>query len=110
MKFRYKHSILIGLAILTLSACVTKKYERPQLKSEGLYRDNNTSDTTTIANLQWKTLFSDTTLQSLIQQGINENLDLKQAIERIKIAEATLIQSRGALLPSLQADVNVTHN
>jgi multidrug efflux system outer membrane protein len=110
MKFKYKHSILIGLAILTLSACVTKKYERPQLKSEGLYRDNNTSDTTTIANLQWKTLFSDTTLQSLIQQGINENLDLKQAIERIKIAEATLIQSRGALLPSLQADVNVTDN
>ncbi|WP_317130016.1 efflux transporter outer membrane subunit [Pedobacter psychrodurus] len=110
MNFRYKHSILIGLAILSLSACVTKKYERPQLKSGGLYRDNNTTDTTTIADLQWKTLFSDTTLQSLIQQGINENLDLKQAIERIKIAEATLIQSRGALLPSLQADVNVTDN
>jgi NodT family efflux transporter outer membrane factor (OMF) lipoprotein len=110
MKLTYKHSILIGIAILGLSGCVTKKYERPQVKSEGLYRDNNTTDTTSIANLQWKQLFSDTTLQSLIQQGINENLDLKQAIERIKIAEATLQQSRGALLPSLQADVNVTDN
>ncbi|GGI28335.1 efflux transporter outer membrane subunit [Pedobacter mendelii] len=110
MKFRYRYSIIIGFTILTLSACVTKKYERPQLTSDGLYRDNNTTDTTTIANLQWKSLFSDTTLQSLIQQGINQNLDLKQAIERIKIAEATLIQSRGALLPSLQADVNVTDN
>lgn len=110
MNFRYKHSLLTGLAIVALSACVTKKYERPQVKSEGLYRDNNTTDTATMADLQWKTLFSDTTLQSLIQQGINENLDLKQAIERIKIAEATLIQSRGALLPSLQADVNVTDN
>jgi NodT family efflux transporter outer membrane factor (OMF) lipoprotein len=47
-------------------------------------------------------------LQSLIQQGINQNLDLKQAIERIRISEATLRQSRAAFLPSLQADVSVT--
>ena len=108
MKPRYKYSILIGFTILTLSACVTKKYERPQVKSEGLYRDKNTTDTTTMADLPWKTLFSDTTLQSLIQQGINQNLDLKQAIERIRISEATLRQSRAAFLPSLQADVSVT--
>lgn len=108
MKFRYKYPVLIGFAILTLSACVTKKYERPQVKNEGLYRDNNTIDTTTIADLPWKNLFSDTTLQSLIQRGINENLDLKQAIERIKISEATLQQSRAAFLPSLQADASVT--
>nr|WP_199158271.1 efflux transporter outer membrane subunit [Pedobacter sp. ASV2] len=108
MTFRYKQSLLIGFTILTLSACVTQKYNRPQVKSENLYRDQNTTDTATIANLQWKSLFSDTTLQSLIQQGINENLDLKQAIERIKIAEATLQQSRAALLPSLQGDLSVT--
>ncbi|WP_316804529.1 efflux transporter outer membrane subunit [Pedobacter nototheniae] len=108
MTFRYKHSFLIGFTILTLSACVTQKYDRPQVKSNNLFRDQNTTDTATIADLQWKSLFSDTTLQSLIQQGINENLDLKQAIERIKIAEATLQQSRAALLPSLQGDLSVT--
>ncbi|WP_316801565.1 efflux transporter outer membrane subunit [Pedobacter frigidisoli] len=108
MKFRYKHSILIGFTILTLSACVTKKYTSPQVASEGLYRDNNTTDTITMADMPWKNLFSDTTLQSLIQLGINQNLDLKQAIERIKISEATLRQSRASLLPSLQADVSVT--
>ncbi|GGE55479.1 NodT family efflux transporter outer membrane factor (OMF) lipoprotein [Pedobacter psychrotolerans] len=108
MKLRYKYSILIGFTILTLSACVTKKYERPQVKNDGLYRDINTTDTTNMADLPWKALFSDTTLQSLIQKGINENLDLKQAIERIKISEATLRQSRAAFLPSLQADVSVT--
>ncbi|WP_316737793.1 efflux transporter outer membrane subunit [Pedobacter aquatilis] len=108
MKFRYKYSVLIGFGILTLGACVTKKYERPQVKNEGLYRDNNTTDSTTMADLPWKNLFSDTTLQSLIQKGINENLDLKQAIERIKISEATLRQSKAAFLPSLQADASVT--
>ncbi len=40
--------------------------------------------------------------------GLAQNLDLKQAIERIKIAEATLQQSRAAFLPSLQGDISVT--
>ncbi|MBE9601247.1 efflux transporter outer membrane subunit [Pedobacter sp. MC2016-24] len=109
MNFKYHKSyIVIGFSVLTLSACVTKKYERPVLNSNGLYRDNNTTDTTTIADLPWKTLFADAGLQTLIQQGIQENLDLKQAIERIKVAEATLLQSKAALLPSLTADVSAT--
>jgi multidrug efflux system outer membrane protein len=109
MKFRNKLSFLIiGSIILTLSACVTQKYNRPEVKSDGLYRDQKTTDSTTIADLPWKSLFADPTLQSLIEKGLVENLDLKQAIERIKVAEATLQQSRAALLPSLQGDVSVT--
>lgn len=98
----------IGLAILTLSACVTTKYNRPEVKSDNLYRDSKTTDSTTIATLPWRNIFGDAALQTLIEQGIKENLDLKQAIERIKIAEATLYQNRMAMLPSLQGDVSVT--
>jgi NodT family efflux transporter outer membrane factor (OMF) lipoprotein len=109
MKLNNKYSIIIiGFALLTLSACVTQKYNRPEVKADNLYRDQKTTDTTTIANLSWKNLFADPTLRGLIEQGINENLDLKQAIERIKIAEASLFQSRMAFLPSLQGDVSVT--
>lgn len=109
MKSIYKHSLLvIGFATLILSACVTKKYETPKVTTENLYRDNSTKDSTTIADLPWKNLFNDVNLQTLIQQGLNENLDLKQAIERIKIAQATLQQSKAAFLPTLQADVSVT--
>ncbi|MEJ2879732.1 efflux transporter outer membrane subunit [Pedobacter sp. GR22-6] len=109
MNSRFNKSyLIIGLTALSLTACVTKKYERPAVNSNGLYRDNTTSDSTTIADLPWKNLFTDATLQNLIQQGLNENLDLKQAIERIKIAQATLLQSKGAMLPSLAADLSVT--
>lgn len=109
MNTRYhKYYFIIGFSVLTLSACVTKKYERPAVISNDLYRGNTSTDSTTIADLQWKTLFADAGLQSLIEEGISGNLDLKQAIERIKIAEATLLQSRAALLPSLTADVSVT--
>lgn len=111
MKFNHKHSFaVIAVLLLSLSACVTQKYTRPAVKADGLYRGQNTTDSASIADLPWKTLFADPTLQGLIEQGLNQNLDLKQAIERIKIAEATLQQSRAALLPSLQGDVSVTDN
>ncbi|HKG08188.1 MAG TPA: efflux transporter outer membrane subunit [Pedobacter sp.] len=109
MNTNYRKSyLIIGFSILTLSACVTQKYERPALNSNGLYRDNNTTDTSTIADLPWKTLFTDPGLQLLIEQGLNENLDLKQAVERIKVAEANLRQSKAAFLPSLSGDLSVT--
>ncbi len=109
MKPNYKYSLIIWcFALLCLSACVSQKYTRPDVSVDHLYRDQLSTDSTTIANLPWKSLFADPTLQSLIEKGLNENLDLKQAIERIKIAEASLQQSRLALLPSLQADVSVT--
>lgn len=111
MKLIYKSSVvIISFTVLALSACVSKKYERPAVKSDNLYRDVTTTDTATIADLPWKPLFADVELQGLIEQGLAENLDLKQAIERIKIAEATLRQSRAAFLPTLQAEVSVADN
>lgn len=109
MKFNYKYSFsVLTLSLLILAGCSSQQYTRPEVKSEQLYRDQQTTDTNTIANLPWRSLFADPTLQSLIEQGLAQNLDLKQAIERIKIAEATLQQSRSALLPSLQGDLSVT--
>jgi multidrug efflux system outer membrane protein len=108
MKRKYSYLFIVSLFLLTLNACVTKKYERPIVKADNLYRDQTSTDTNTIAQLPWKDLFADPTLQTLIEQGLLENLDLKQAIERIKIAEASFQQSRSAFLPSLQGDVSVT--
>lgn len=109
MTFRNKQSfIIIGLITLTLSSCINQKYSGPTTNSRQLYRDQNSTDTSSIADLPWKNLFTDPTLQGLIETGLAQNLDLKQAVERIKIAEATLQQSKMALLPSLQGDVSVT--
>lgn len=103
-------ALMIGFAVVLLGACIPQKYETPQINTANLYRDQVSIDTTTIANLPWQNLFADADLQLLIQEGLNKNLDLKQAIERIKIAEATLYRSRAELLPSLQGDVSVTDN
>lgn len=107
-----KISIFItGSLLLSLGACVTQKYERPaELKTEGLYRDANSADTTSIADLPTSTLFTDPQLQALIKEGIENNLDLKSAIERMKSAEANLRLSKAAFLPSLNADLSAADN
>lgn len=109
MNFRYR-TLLYGFAALTLAGCVTKKYERPAVNSNDLYRDVATTDTTSLADVNWKDLFTDTRLQVLIERGLTSNLDLKQAIERINLADATLRQSRAAFLPTLTADASAADN
>jgi multidrug efflux system outer membrane protein len=105
-----KKGLLTAAALLTLfSACkVSKTYERPNLITEGLYRNQQGADTINMAARTWQSMFNDPVLKGLIQEGLQNNLDLKNAIENIVQAEAILRQQRLALLPSLDASASVT--
>jgi multidrug efflux system outer membrane protein len=106
-----KQLLAFSILVLTLSACgVTKNYTPPALKTDSLYREANTADTTTITNLPWQELFSDPILIALIQEGLQQNLDLKNAIQNIIQAQATLRQARLAILPDLTASANAGRN
>ena len=106
-----KYILLIMTAALISACSVTKKYERPTaLKTDQLYRDQSSTDSTTIADMPWNTVFKDEKLNALIQKGLDQNLNLKNAIENIVQARASLRQSKLAYYPSLQLDANVTHN
>ena len=104
--------ILMVIAAALLSACsITKKYERPTtLSTDKLYRDEVTADTTTIAHMPWQSVFKDEKLNALIQKGLDNNLNLKNAIENIIQAQASLRQSKLAYYPTLNFDANVTRN
>jgi len=95
-----------------LSACsITKKYERPTtLSTDKLYRDEASADTTTIADMPWQSVFKDQKLNALIQKGLDQNLNLKNAIENIIQAQASLRQSKLAYYPTLNLDASVTRN
>lgn len=103
--------ILLVMTVVLLSACsVTKKYERPTtLKTDQLYRDQASADTTTIADMPWQSVFKDEKLNALIQKALDQNLNLKNAIENIVQARASLLQSKLAYYPTLQLDANATH-
>jgi HAE1 family hydrophobic/amphiphilic exporter-1 len=97
-----------GLALLCLSSCVTQQYRQPGMVVKGeLYRGVGPGgDTTTIATLPYRSLFSDTALQGLIAEGLGENPDLRVAMERMTEARENLLQAKAALLPSLSANLS----
>lgn len=102
--------LLLFLILWALSSCkVTKPYQRPASSgNNGLYGDTTITDTATIADIPWKQMFPDTLLQSLIQEGIDHNFDLKIAIARISEAAANFRQSKAAFYPSLLANASGT--
>lgn len=102
--------ILLLITAALLSACsVTKKYERPAaVQTEKLFRDQAAADSATIADLPWQTVFKDAKLNALIQKGLDQNINLKNAIENIVQARATLRKSKFAYYPTLNLDANVT--
>lgn len=101
--------ILLLTAAALLSACAVKKYERPAtVSTEKLFRDEAAADSVTMADMPWQTVFKDPKLSALIQKGIDQNLNLKNAIENIVQARATLRQSKLAYYPTLNLDANVT--
>lgn len=97
-----KQYSLVLLAIIFLSACkTTKEYQQPQLGLPDQFNTRSFSDTSSIADIEWKKFFTDTTLLGLIEKGINYNNDLLVAVKNIDIAKQQLAQSRALQLPEV---------
>lgn len=97
-----KRIIISSLAACLLAGCgIYKPYTRPEVETEGLYRDVPAEDTVTIASLSWRELFTDEHLQTLIETGLRQNTDLRIARLRTEAAEATLLNARLSYLPSV---------
>ena len=102
MKFAYYTFILLWAVCLMTGCSIYKPYSRPEVQTEGLYRDlEETRDTASIATLGWRNLFSDKNLQALIDKGLERNTDLRVAHTRVKAAEAVLMNARLSYLPSV---------
>lgn len=94
-------SILL-IAVLMVSCGIYKNYKRSEVADDNLFGDNiPTKDTTTLGNVSWRELFTDTALQTLIEEGLQNNTDLRIARLKTEEATATLRTSRLAYLPSV---------
>lgn len=99
-----KNILIIGVvAAVSLSSCnIYKSYKPTENVAEDLFRDiPSQDDTTSLAALSWKELFADKQLQSLIEEGLTNNTDLRSAHLRVEAGEAALMASRMAFLPAL---------
>ncbi|MDG2533149.1 efflux transporter outer membrane subunit [Sphingomonas sp. HITSZ_GF] len=59
---------------------------------------------------QWWTKFDDPMLASLVQRAQAANLDVAQAVVRLRQAREALVQQRADLFPSLSASGGVSHS
>ena len=106
----YKILILASLPFLLVSCFAAKDYERPQVVNEANYRTENLpQDTLSIATLSWKELFTDPLLQGYIEQGLKNNMDIRVALQQIRIAEAYVKQGKAGYFPSLNGNAKYTH-
>lgn len=90
----------------TLSACLaTKSYKKPDIKTGDLYPFEQVElDSATLADMPWKQFFDDPQLRNLIDEALQNNLDLQNAIQQIRIAEANFYQGKMSMLPTLSAN------
>lgn len=101
--------MLFAASGLLLASCgLYNKYERPEVNTQGLVRDTLSltdtlavNDTTSFGNLPWRSVFTDPQLQTLIQQGLDNNVDLLNAALNVKMIEAQLACAKLAFLPSI---------
>lgn len=106
----YKILILASLPFLLVSCFAAKDYERPQVVNEANYRTENLpQDTLSIATLSWKELFTDPLLQGYIEEGLKNNMDIRVALQQIRIAEAYVKQGKAGYFPSLNGNARYTH-
>ena len=92
-----------GFVLVTASCTVGPDYKRPPVTSPEAWRDA-AAEEDSIANVPWWELFQDETLQGLIRLALEQNRDLRIAVERIEEARARYGFTRADRWPEITAD------
>lgn len=93
---------MIVMSGILLSCSSSRHYHREDIATKGIFGEGVT-DSVSMAEMPWKKLITDINLQTLIEEGLTNNLDLKIAIQKMEEAEAYLMQSRASQLPGINA-------
>ena len=104
--------VALAAALLLLPGCLaTKQYEAPAPETDSLYGAPSVDlDSTTLADVPWQEVFDDPTLRDLIREALRNNLDLRDAIQQVRVAEANLKEATGALFPDLFVRGSASYN
>ena len=101
--------VIIVFVLIGGAGCkVSQPAPLPAIQKPVVYADTLGTDTTSLGDVPWQQLFTDPYLVSLIDTALQQNLDLKRAIQRITIARNQYYISKGALLPSVDAALSAS--
>ncbi len=109
IKPSYKLFLLLAVPLLLQSCFVAKNYSRPELETESLYRtDNLPQDSISMADVSWRDLFKDEQLAAYIEQGLENNIDIRIALQNVVAAEAYVKQGKAGYYPTLSGTTSFT--
>jgi NodT family efflux transporter outer membrane factor (OMF) lipoprotein len=110
-KLLYQYFPLAVMLVLLATSCrVGKAYRRPELELPNQLGAVSYADTSSIADVEWKQFFTDTTLQGLIDRGIHYNQDLQIAVKKIDMAQQLVQQAKLLQLPELNLAITGQYN
>ena len=107
-----KYLFLAIVPLLLVSCFAAKEYVRPQetvVTADYFRTDNLSKDSTSLATISWKELFTDPVLQAYIEEGLTNNIDIRIAIQQILISEAYVKQGKSAYYPTLSGTAQYSH-
>jgi NodT family efflux transporter outer membrane factor (OMF) lipoprotein len=113
MKITIHKIILIFFVSFLVVSCQTRQnYQRANdVVDEKLFRtDALPKDSLSMANLSWKEIFTDAVLQKHITKALENNLDIRMALQNIASAEAYLKQSKAAYQPTISVGPDYSFN
>ena len=105
MNRKYMYLGVVLLAGVLTSCKVGKSYVRPDLKLPEQLAKNQ--DSLSLGDEDWKSIYTDTTLQGLIDRALEHNKDMLIAAARVKEMAAQKRISTAALLPDFKGKVAV---
>jgi outer membrane protein, multidrug efflux system len=99
------------LLLFLLTGCmVGPDYEKPNMDLPNVWHNKLERENATREELQWWENFDDPILVTLIEMGIQNNLDLKMAESKILQSRAALKLAKANLLPVFSATAASTHD
>ena len=107
----YRLFILGAVPLLLASCFAAKEYERPEeIIDETYYRtDAIEQDSTNMAVVSWREMFSDPVLQQHIDTALVNNIDIRIALQQILAAQAYFKQGKAGYFPTLNGTAQYTH-
>jgi multidrug efflux system outer membrane protein len=88
--------------LLILAGCVSgPDHKPPEMPLPAKFSEGGTKANGDVAGSQWWTAFGDSRLNAFAAQGLAQNLNIQQSLERINQAEAAVITAGAGGLPSL---------
>jgi len=101
-------AVLAVLAVLLAGGCkLGPDYQRPDLKPPQTFRWQPDAEPGSLGDLGWWEIYHDPTLQALIREALDNNLDVRIAAARIDQARAALGSAHLQQLPQISARAGV---